>query len=698
MFPAIALAATLLGAPTTSAQDPTITLTTRGESVAALLKELSKQSGIAFDSTPAVSTEIVLANFKGVPLSQVTGRLAKVVGAEWHIDGSVRRLTRPSSLVHDQELAERKDRLTQAKKELAEIADKYRNQKPFDAAAADALATRAAAIYTKFKGHVGDAGGLDARMALEADTPAGRLAVAIVSVLDPATLAALPPGERFVFSPNPNRMQLPIRANLTAAFARFVAEQDLYAAAVKRKIPDLTGGYAGVYGTDAVQAPSQYLVAVEHSPFNPSLTIRIKMADSKGEILSETTTLLLGNSSQAENSTPHEDEGLGELSQASLQMLADLKLLTSGRTFLDPKDAFVSKLIDPVANDPLSFISADGLLDLANKKSENMIAVIPDEGFEVRMMNFDDGQGKLKLSKFRSWLDGQCSVEEGSGWFVATPKRFIDMRETRANRAAMSDFFRMVQQDGWASLDAMAGFVAKMPNRYGDSMVPMLAFFVYPELIGCVQPNEVEALRIYGMLSPEGKRAITTTGLLAKNLPPGALAELTHMIYKADANLTMSSTPDSAGRLTLASEVTVALPNGVPPDAVVSMMGGGGENSKVAVMVDGVHGSVSNYDPLEPRQLAYLMAQGAKAPANDPREQYSFERFRLGSIRRYNFSVRLTDVIGLWTRLTECKFPRSTPLVTFDQLPSSFRDQVTKELENLNRSQPRATPPPVGKP
>ncbi len=486
------------------------------------------------EASPQTRDDVVVVSVKEVPLNAFREHLATAIGARWRNDGGVLRLGRPQDLVALQEKAERAIEIKAVTAGLQTLRQKVAAQTLFDAPSAESLAKKFDALVTKYKGHLGDSPGLEAVIAFEPQTPAGRFAIAAVASLTPAQIVDVAPGERIVYSTNPTRMQQMLPGDLSQATQRFQTEQDLYTSAIQRYGTEKTK-YWAFNGRDTPQTSSGetsgLMLVTGRSPYNPNLTVHLRTVRSDGTFGPGASSLL---DLPVEETSPQPlMEGATPLSAGSLKFMAALDQFKAGKTFLSDH-ALLDELTHPETHDPLSYIAADGVLAVANQ--QNVIACLPDSGFIEPAFDSVTPAKTLDLRKFSLWLTKNCEVTQANGWMVASPRKMIETRSLRVDRDVVGQFFRKAIHDDGASLEDMAQFVCQMPQNYMDSIVPMLAFFVLPDLNAGISDRNVELLRVYGRMTSE-QRTVLRGGnpVQVQVLNEASHADLNHLIYRADA-------------------------------------------------------------------------------------------------------------------------------------------------------------------
>ncbi len=683
------------------AQSKTISILSRGEPISSLLEEGSRQSGIQMEALPQTSGEIVLVSVKSITPEAFREKLALAIGASWKSDKGVFRLGRSLGLERAQEAAERHIRVQEVSRAIQNLAKKVSQQPQFDAKAAQNLATRVAALSAKYKGHLSDSPGLEASIALEPESPGGRLAISAIASLSPEQIADVPPGGRIVYSSNPTQVQRTLPPAVYPAIQRYVAEQQTYAQALNRAVPSSSwsNSWSSLLSTNSPEAPETVLVTTQRSPYNPSLTVHFMLANKDGVITSQPQVLLdIPGLTTSESDIA---EGLIDPSPSSKRLLDGIKALQSGKTYLEDQ-TIVHDLSNPETHDPLSFLIADGML--ASAKDQNLIACIPDDGFFNTLFGITTPENKIDLKKFSHWLLGSCSVIHSKNWIVVTPRRQVTTRVGRVDRKLAGAFFRHSQDNDGASLEEMAEFVGHMPRNYMDTILPFLAFFVLPELNSGINDRNVELLRVYGRLDPSQRAALQEQRTITvSSLTAASHEDLNYLAFRADSPIRVTVTqrrgaPPNAGgyKPSLSTEITNALPGGVPESARLVLEG----RSEDAVIVDGGTSPSSNYQPLSAWSLGSTLARGEIADPTDKREAVRMEKYRFGRTRHLSFHLELTDSVSVGTEFNESKFSRRKPSVTFSELPQSFREaveaakiQARKQFQNT--SGPKKTPPPL---
>jgi hypothetical protein len=678
------------------ASAPNVTLVSRGATVGAILREASKQTGIAMGAVPETRDEIIIVSVHDAPVKAFQDQLAQAIGARWRLSGGVLRLVRPLNLENEQADAERRIRIEEIKAGLAKLKRRAAEMGEFTAQSAKVLADKLDLINTKYKGHLSDSQGLEATIALEPQTPGGRLAIGAIVGLTPEDVADVGPGERTVYSTNPTAMQRPMPGDLEPLIHQYQSEQQLYTDALKQ-LPVGQGhgrfavSEAAAGGLDEV---STVLLVLARSPYNPNLTVDIHLVRKDGTYVGRARSLLdLGETDPHE---PHIADGVVPLSQQSLRMTAALDQLQKGKTFIDDH-TLLKQLTHPEQFDPLSYVAADGVFALADQ--QNTIACLPDTAFLEPAFTAVQKSKQLDKGKFSDWLTNNCGVSRGGGWLVASPRRMVETRSLRVDRAVLGQFLRGSIDNGGVVLDDLALFVSRLPTRYMDTLVPLLAFFVLPDLNAGVSDKSIELLRMYGRLTPEQRAEITAgKAITFAGLDPASKADLNHMAFRADPPLSYvvrtvgASAPPPAFVETIQTEVTEAMPRGIPDTASISM----NSSSSEAVLADG-GGDFVNYEPMNPYRLAYALVHAEQADPTDKREKIKFDLFRFGHTRNVNIRVELTPSIEVEQTLKETSFSRKDASVPYDQLPESFRKAVQAAMIQVRKQRSSVAAPPGGR-
>jgi hypothetical protein len=644
------------------------------------------------EAAPQTKDEIVIASLKGVSPEAFRKELAEVVGGEWKAEGNLFRLIRTSEMSRAQEAEEHALRVAEVTEGVEELQRKVAERPAFDSAAATSLAKKVAALYAKHKGHLSDGNGLRESIALEPESPAGRLAIAAVATLGVKQLAEVEPGGRIVYATTPTRMQRRLPRDLSGVVRRYVEEQTAYVAALRR-VPaaeEWANSWSPLLRKETPMAPSGILIATSRSPYNDALGVDVKLLDAEGKYIGEHRTLL--QLTKRERS-PALAEGKVALSDLSHRFVEAFKAMQSGTTFL--KDEVLRRAMErPEERDPLSYVATDGLLALSKEK--NVLACIPDSGFLEPAFTSVDTDGKLDLGRFSQWLGDQCVVSQKDGWFVARPKQRVRSRNLRVDRRVAGEFFRGAVRSGGASLEDMAALATQVPRRYTDTLMPILAFFILPDLNASITDRNIELLRVYGRLTPNQRIALHNGDpIRAHQLTAASIADLNYMIYRADSPVSIMFSgpppPDGVFQNSLTREVTYALPNGIPSDAVLSVM----SNDADAVIPDGGGSGGADYQPMSAWALAFHQVRAENADPSDRREKAAYNRFRYGYTRSHNLKVELADSISLRTDIKENHFPRNTVSVAYEALPESFRRAVEDAKIQVRRDHfPKGKVPP----
>lgn len=673
---------------------PRVTVIARGATIGSVLKEVSKQTGVAVDAAEQIRDEVVIVSVKDASLPEFEQHIAEVLGAQWSKGGGVMRLVRPASLERAQAATERRLRIAEVTAGVEKLRKRVAAQAEFNETSARDVAQALDLINTKYKGHLSDSPGLEATIELEPKTPSGRLAIAAVASLSPEQVADVDPGERIVYSTDPTQMQRRLPGRIGAAIERYRSEQRLYTQALSRLPVGQGSGRFAVSDADPSKQDevAAVIIVTARSPYNPNLTVDVHLVRKDGVFIGGARSLLdLGESSPTEKPIA---QGKAPLSDDSIRFVAASIQLQKGKTFLDDQ-YLLDQLTHPEKHDPLSYVVSDGVFTLG--KEQNVIASVPDIGFIETAFTAIANPKELDLGRFSNWLTNNCEVKQTNGWFSASPKRKVQTRSLRVDRGTLGQFFRRCIENSGIQIDDLAQFVSMMPRNYMDTIAPMLAFFVLPDLNAAVNDRTVEILRVYGRMIPD-QRALLATGkpIAVENLVEASWADLNHLVFRADPPLSyISKTPPgkSGGFVqSVHTEVTNELPNGVPAKATILAF----DNSSDAVIADGGTGG-GNYHPMTAWSLAYTLVRAERADPTDKRERVQIEKYRYGHTRRLNFEISLSEGLGVHEAVTETSFPRKDASVPYDQLPESFRKAVETAMVQVRKQEDQRNniPPPL---
>ena len=677
-----------------------VSIVARGITVASLLKQVTTQTGVPMEAMPQTKSEIVIVSVKNVKVADFQDNLARAIGGRWKKEGNVIRLGRSLDLERAQQLAERKLRIEEVKVGLANLRKKVAAQPPFDAKVAHSLASQVSALYAKYKGHLSDSPGLEASMALDSLSPGGRLAIAAISELTTDQIADVEPGGRIVYCSDPTSMQRKLPDKVMPLVERFVLEQRLYSEELKRlPIADqIKHTWTSLLNSDEAEMPATVLISTERSPYNPSLTVRCDLVNKDGSIAQQLQSLI--DLPSAPMSVPDIAPGETSLSEPSNRLMINMKSLQSGKTFLDDK-VTINELSNLESHDPLSYLVADGVFGLAPDK--NIIACVSDDVFQSSLFEVETPKGNIDNQKFWKVLNRECMVDGSNGWLIASPRRMVTTRNQRMDRLLASQFLRNSRDNDGATLEEMAAFAIQMPKNYMETLVPFIAFFVYPELNSGINDRNVELLRVYGRLTPTQRIELSTHGSMSVGaLTQASLDDLNYLVYRADAPIQVmisssrngAPAPDSLVR-SINSEITVALPSGVPQKATLTMNSSNNE----AVIVDGGDSTSAGYQPLNAFSLGYMLARAEVADPSDKRERVRIDKYRYGKTRQITLELRLSESVSVGETFHESKFSRKGQSVSYDQLPDSFKKQVDEAKIQARKSLAREgnkvkVPPP----
>jgi hypothetical protein len=652
---------------------------TDGKTLASILKELPKTQNLPLKVAPQFANDVFAIRLANGSADDLKAQIAKIEHAEWVERNGCMLLTQSSDEMREEAATHESYIETAFRDGLTAQAKQLDGQPPFDANGAALFAKQ---VDSTFKQVSDQRNYALALKALEPLSPSHRAVVRIANSLGPTEFANLPLRVKIYYSNQPTLGERQLPDTSTAAIARFLEEQTLWAKeSASHTLPALSRGGVALSFPSFVadrQVPSGVPTKVLLSLYRESeygrVFVDLKLADAEGQVLNRASASI----SPIEPLTSHlKSEPGGGLHPvvASERALQFTGLTGNSATKGEVRQA----LLHPEQRDPLAIAYGSTLIQASKDESCNLVAILadrlPDGG--LRQSRYDTTVQYLEsLAK-----KGQVSALDGK-WLSVYPADLLWDRQSRVDRAVLGSYVRG-KVAGNFSVEQEAESAANLPDPMENWLPPTILARLQNQMVGL---KDVALLRFYGSLSTEERRqAQTPQGLkLSEITTPAALENLNEIVFGRTNPLLV---PRKL-RPELWREPSECLANGLDQSSVLHIA----VTTKDAVF------------DLDRDNSPFQMAEGAISAAEVAFTQYQRQHpgkypatpdlasnpnsphFKVGQLKTYLFEFRFAP--DVWTDATlEGRTMVSGEPLTRDQLPGSFLAEVSKSLAEIEKSE-----------
>jgi hypothetical protein len=595
--------------------DALVSYSTGGARVEDILRQLTLLSGTKIKASDRVKGEILIVQATRKPLGELLDRIAEVDGATWEMDGDTRVLTRSTKLRESPIAAERNLLIAQLKDAI-------------DQATKPALEQRTGGAAVK-----------DQSL---------RLAWLAMKSLGPAEFSQVEGSTRAVYSDDPN----PVQKKFPGSIANLILE------AAKRD------------PSDSSPPPRRVLVGISRSIFQGN-SLDLVRYDAQGKRLPDVTIsvqtpeLSILSSSQLPNSRlPGQSNPKVKPYGISFSTLAgqfkDYLSTAMANQPVAMSEDLRKRILHPELVDPLSYLVAEPLGNIASTEKRSLVASVPDLGFLTSLIL---AQKPLTNERFENWLRSLCSVDRSrDNWLMVTPTFVHEARTLRTDRFALGDLLRLGWSNGGVPALQLGQYYNRQPSRLFETLSPFFAFLLMPEIAQMVQPDSVGAVRLYAALSDDQRsQLLQGRVLIGSDLDANVRLELQNWLFNASVSGMHPSEDQSL-------DPTDAFPDGSMLTARLRLT----VNQSPVVMPYYATGLSLNQQPLTAESLGYELKSQEQGTAQIKQK---FTRYRLGLKR--TFTLMATGPRYKNTgRFYETQFDRSAAPVKLEQLPKDFLSAV----------------------
>ncbi len=689
-----------------SSVDKNVTFSATAAPADRLLKALGEKAGVPLRATPNTAKDVLLISVKDVPLNVVMDRIAKAENASWEPENDGFRLIRSTTQQRADEDRDRAALAARYASGLQKVVTEANGLKALTDISARGFVEKAKEASAQTDD--GKSNSWQRVQALTLEAPSGRLLTRLVALLRASDLAMMPENSRLVFSDNPNRMQQRFAVSPSSALQAFVREQSAVAVAAG---PGLASQNNNPYMqlnvlTGALKSPPVKVnLTVIRRPFETSLTCNLEVLDAKGNILSQANRTLGSDPFRDMMSAPADRTAVPiKLSDESRQLRAVFQAFNgrgnTGGATLTPE--LKKKVADPFANEPLSYATSDMLLQVAEAKQANLVAVLSDMSIAAM---FPMGEGEMNTSQVTPLLT--MSSEEmtvADGWMTVLPVTPAAVRKSRCDRFALSHLLQTVVKKGTLSLDDGAAYALTCPGVNIDIIAMLSCAAIEPTAVILFESNGMAPLRFYGGLSQAQRQiAAAKQPINFASLSSGQRNALFELTFGAESRLNMSRTmafEEGQAPIFPTNDPTELLPNGIPNDGRFTLT-----SHDEFVVLPIRSGGVQPMDQgMTATDLAWRVFSQENPEvggswASDPANKISLDKLMPAQRTTVSFHFDMTPKIAMDQQLHQISSKQST--VAFASLPETFRKAFEKTLadQKANRqfyvpTRTQGSPPP----
>ncbi len=639
-----------------------------------------------------LQNEVLVIAVKGVTGKDLIDKIAGSMNATAHYSANEVVISQTDAQKKSSSQAEFSNRRERLASSVKTFVDAAKIDVPFDDARAKELAQNVTANWKSRDG--ASMNWYRAASENESKSPVYRFACRIVRDLPVDQIAGVANSGRTVFAIPNNKMQVPLKVDITRHVDQLYSEQKAYAAAITAtgaSQPEQYSMMTSDVTTPFVKPPTKVIVVVEQKSFQGTFVL-VHVLDEEGLLASVNLNL----EREATNAllAPSKEPGVTiELDPLSKEWGALLMQRSSGAP-TKASTAVVDRLQQMDKLDPLGLGMTSMARTILEKKGQNVVANVGDEAIMMLLLSTMRGLNSL-LSAERVLRYAKHDIQTDGGWYVIKQREPNANRATRFDRKSLAEFVRYAVKAGEIRLGDLAKMVCRQPE--GVEM-EMLSFLVLSPLDGLVrQQSQLNDpwLRFFGTLD---ERPLQSQKIEVGTLSKPQLQALNRVVYNGRGGWGSSGPPRESGtrpQRNFMNEPTEIAPNGLTNDMIVNLQV---LESEVAVREKGGSGGGESAEELAwalfQAERHDLFSQWNPTPA-DPNP-----KFRIGRRASYDFRIsvgKTADGTSYSRGGTLNDFSgMAGPFLALDKLPEAFRQKTNSQLENLRKQYKDAKPGDFG--
>lgn len=690
-------------------QEPRVTFEHRAARVELLFPELSKAAGTSLTFSAQTKDEVLIVSVRDVPLSELRAKIAEAASAEWQAEEGGFRLIRSAKLLQKLEEEHVAYVAESVKAAQERVAKSLESAGGYSDAVAAAMAERIKS-YIEEQDSSGPARGLDfARVeALRSGLPGWRLACRLAVTLDPKAIAAIPPGQSVVFSSMPNRRQIPFPHNSAAALQTYAAEAKTLARALPAEPKMPSGGLESnlwnainlVKRTDFV--PAKVLLRVRAPQYGGGSYLQMIVADANGKAI-ERAYLNLTPRNLYVPPPPAKPDAAPKEEPLAVSPLTQELIDLMGKVYRpDPiPNISVSPALQDVLWNPERFelsglLLSDLILGLAKVRKLNVV-VSP----IIRTSSIVSG-AKITPTALLNRLSGPYFAKQDvtleKGWLLAKPSDWVDNRDSTPDRRALGRFIREATKRP-LGVDDFAALALSCPTELAFSTAQSSFQLAVPQRSDSMGVSGFGLLQLHGSLTPPQRRILADGKvILFGALTPWQQNKLSTIVYGQNdlmMEFDYSKAPPQPGaeyyefHNSLQSETTEAYPNGIPPDAQLTIKD---ESSTRIRCFDTQDGNIRSFSELTPESLAHDSFRRERPDIYRGSEPTSYNQFAVIEKAELRYMLRTQPLLFHHGQISFTSAATAS-VKSIDALPEAVRKQVADALERIREQYKNVKPP-----
>ncbi|MFZ4506592.1 MAG: hypothetical protein ACOYON_02710 [Fimbriimonas sp.] len=680
----IGLAFILLGA--FSGQDATLALPetkvsaeVRARTLRRVLNDLSPLVGAPLTTEEQLANLTVLVKCDGRPAREVLSQIAKVVYASWTPKAGGYFLERRPADKQRLAAVGYERRLAAIQKAIRLQQEDLQKNPKFDSKVATALESELATFVKQ----------AETTPELWNDyyqpmrrTTEGRLMGRILTLARPRDLLAVPKGMRWVYSTQPNRMQLPLASKALDFVREYLRENTIYLDAAKagaeRRRETLEDDGEPESNTPSLP-PVKVLLIVSNSD-DESLLIQLVACDEKGKQVAQSYDLEIPFLDVLDRKPTKERPLI--TSELTNTLIADYKRTVTAEP--DLGETVRNWLLNPEQTDPFGFVASDVVLQLASEQSKPVVAWLRDRG------PFLYGAMRTRAMGIQTILDNGLDIQTGREWLEISPQLPDQASDSPLSRNQLGAFLRGAVKDGFWSVQRTISY-AKLGGRT-LTIEPQIGRLLMPYETAPIAGSEVELF--LATLSPDQTNAAMHGGIRVRTLRAGQVELLTRLGYGIEPLITFQWPDDENAELAELAEAfpsyAVEEPTELAPEGLANGLLTLELSTEDIVRTPrrrNPSGVYTTSEVLDPYALAYRQQQSTLT-TKYPVQPVDLNQLRPGTRRTLTLKVAINAFAALEGSMSEIQVGPITP---FASLPEAFRKEYEKALEEIKKQKPEGS-------
>ncbi len=694
-----------------------IDYTTKSVTFAQAFSEISKQSGVGLFAENDLANEMIVLRLKNVTLQDAMNKIAETVGATWVKKSDGYELDRTPEMIDKLRADGLNSRAQEYEKDLTAKCKQLNIDQPLSDEQIERLATSATKDRSNNQGVQDWQQMLEFRNSL----PDQRAVLKVLRLIDPKEIVSMEDGQKLVFSNKPTQMQRQVDGDFTPIAEALQKEHNaFFDACSKLKKPDTQEQDGMPFGMPEGRiqvVPDRFVLSVTRLWFDTSMQVQMITFDKQNNpMLTADYAMQPGSdmdrmmADRAKIARQNANEPEIKVSPITKQLLDFIRKTASqdgpGAQMQPVTGDLRQALLTPETVDPLSFTLSEAFLGIAELRNENLVLYPDDSMFLISM--FAGMEGTFKPSLVLQAVSGfgqilPTSVNEADGWMTLAPIDRLAPAKSRMARAVLGTYLRQRETDGFTSINAAAALAASVHGFQLPTLAMFIPMVLDPQSMMGFE-TDISMLKIYASLSDSQiSRLEDKQSIRFAELDPDQLNAISQYVFQS-ATPGMAPLPveeDDAGsgaQQAARNEMTECLPNGLSPDATLSMAS---QTSKTYFVKTSINGGTSFTRAMELNELAYYayQAQHAKGP-QDPQIEWQpkIESIIPGEARTVTITLHLAESKALNGTLREDRKTEGGPW-TLDTLPDDVKAELNKLMQRFNQMPKpddgvNPTPPP----